>query len=78
MCCEIQLAIIEARIIVPRGYSGKFSKRQCKIQLPMDNVGEQKVLESFLVKFSKSLKSKILTTMVPFPGYTEFITNLPG
>ena len=59
------------------GYSEKFWQRQCKIQLPRDNLGEKKVLKSALFRLSESLKSKILTTMVPPPGYTGFITNLP-
>ena len=47
------------------GYSGKFSQRQCKIQLPRDNLGQQKVLESAFFRLSKSLRSKMLATMVP-------------
>ena len=58
------------------GYSGKFSQRQYKIQLPKDNLGEQKVLESPLFRLWKNLKSKILTTMVPPPEYTLTL-NLP-
>ena len=59
------------------GYSGKFSQRQCEIQLPGDNLGEQKVLESAFFRLSKSLKFKILATMVQRIVYTRFITNLP-
>ena len=59
------------------GYSGKFSQRQYKIHLPRDNLGELKVLESALFRLSKGVKSKGFTTMVPTPGYTGFITNLP-
>ena len=59
------------------GDSGRFLPRQCDIQLPKDNLGDQKVLESEFFMLSKSLKSKILTTMVPPPGCTGFITNLP-
>ena len=58
------------------GYSGKFSQRQYKIQLPKDDLGEQKVLESPLFRLWKNLKSKILTTMVPPPEYT-LTPNLP-
>ena len=29
-----------------------------------------------MFRLSESLKSKILLTMVPTPGYTRFITNL--
>ena len=63
-------------LLMPGGYSGKFSWRQCKIQLPRDNLGEQNVLEKAFFWLSVSLKSKILATRVPPPGYTGFITNL--
>ena len=59
------------------GDSGRFLRRQCDIQLPKDNLGDQKVLESEFFMLIKRLKSKILTTMVPPPGCTGFITNLP-
>ena len=36
------------------GYSGKFLQRQCKIQLPRDNLGEQNVPENALFRLSKS------------------------
>ena len=56
----------------------KISREEdAKIQLSMDNLGEQKVLEWALFKLLKSLKFKILGTMVPPPGYAGFITNLP-
>ena len=44
-----------------------------------DNLGVQKVLKSNFFRLSKSLKSKILATMVPpLPrGYSGFIINLP-
>ena len=58
-------------------YSGKFSRRQCEIQLSRDNLGDQNVLESAFFRLLKSLKSKILASMVPPPGYAGFITNLP-
>ena len=51
------------------GYTGKFSQRQCKIQLLRDNLGELKVLESALFRLSKNLKSKIFTIMVLPPRY---------
>ena len=57
-------------------YSRKFSQRQYKIQLSRDNLGEQKVLKSAFGRLSKSLKSKVLVTNVPPPGYTGFVTNL--
>ena len=38
---------------------------------------ESKVLEKTFFRLSKNLKSKILAAMVPPPGYTGFITNLP-
>ena len=60
-----------------RGYSGKISQRQCEIQFPRGKFGEQKVLESAFFRLSNSLKSKILATRVPPPGYTGFIINLP-
>ena len=63
--------------IVSSGYSGKFSRRQCEIQVSSDNLGEQKVLESAFVRLLRSLKPKILASMVPPPGYAGFITNLP-
>ena len=75
-CCGIKWTITEVRIVMSGGYSGKFSQRQCEIQLPRDNLGEQKVLESAFFRFSKSLKSNILATRVPPPGYFGFITNL--
>ena len=37
------------------------------MRLPRDNFGEQKVLKSKFFRLSKSLKSKILATMVPLP-----------
>ena len=41
-------------------------------------LGKQKILEKAFFRLSKSLKSKILATMVPPPGYTGFIiTNFP-
>ena len=59
------------------GYSGKFSRTQCKIQFFRDNSGEQKVLKTPYCRVSKSLKPRILAAMVLPPGYTGFITNLP-
>ena len=58
-------------------YLRKFSRRQCKIQLSRDILGEQKALKSAFFRLSKKLKSKNLANMVPPPGYTGFITNLP-
>ena len=54
-------------------YSGKFSQRQCKIQLSRENLGEQNVLESAF--FRVFLKSKISATGAT-SGYAGFITNL--
>ena len=62
---------------MPGGYSGKFSQRQQKIQLPRDNLGDRKVLESALFRLSMNLKSKFLTTMVPPLEHTGFDINLP-
>ena len=59
------------------GYLGKFLQRQCKIHLPRDNLWEPNVLESAFFRLWKSLKSKILATMVPATGYTGFIMDLP-
>ena len=56
-------------------YSRKFSQRQCKIQLSRGNLREQKVLESTFSDFQRTLKSKMLSTMVPPLGYTGYITN---
>ena len=75
-CFGIKLTITEVCIIMSGGYSRKFLQRQCKIQFPRDNLGEQKILEKALLRLSKSLKSKILTSMVPPTGYTGFITIL--
>ena len=61
--------------IMPGEYSGKFWQRQSKFQLPSDNLGELKVMESPLFRLSKSLKSKIFTSMVLPSEYTGFIRN---
>ena len=58
------------------GYSGKFSRRQCKIQLSWDNLIEQKVLESAFFRLSESLKSKLSSNMVLPPGHNGFISVL--
>ena len=71
-----RLTIFEVRIVMSSGYSRKFSQRQCEIQLFRDNLGEQNVLSAFF-RLLKSLKSKILASMVPPSGYAGFITNLP-
>ena len=73
--CEKCFGIVQT--IMSGGYSRKFLERQCKIQLPRENLGEQKIPEKALFRFSKSIKSKILTSMVPPLGYTGFITILP-
>ena len=44
-------------------YSGKFSQRQCKIQLSRENLGEQNVLESAF--FRVFLKSKFRLPVLP-------------
>ena len=75
-CCGLRYAIVEIRIVMSDGYSGKFLQRQCKIQLSRDILGKKKVLKSAFCRLSKSLKSEILATMVPPPGYTGFIANL--
>ena len=77
-CRGIEWTIIKIGIVMPRGYSRKFSRDPCKIQLSRDNLGEQKVLEGAFSEFSESLQPKIftsLTTMVPSLGYTGFITK---
>ena len=76
-CCGIKWIIIEVRIVISSGYSEKFSQRQCEIQLSRDNWGGQEALESAFSRLLKSLKSKILASMVPPPEYAGFITNLP-
>ena len=58
-------------------YSEKFSRRQREIELSKDNLGEQEVLERAFFRLLKSLKSKILGSIVPPPGYARFTTNLP-
>ena len=67
--------ILKSVLLYQVGIIRKFSQKQCKIQLPRYNLGEQEVLESALSTLSKSPKSKIFTTMVPPPKYTGFITN---
>ena len=65
---------------MPYGYWGKFSRKQCKIQLSKYNLGEQKVLESAFFGFQKGLKFKtftLVTTIDLPPEYAGFITNLP-
>ena len=65
---------------MPYGYWGKFSRRQCKIQLSKYNLEVQKVLESAFFGFQKGLKYKtftLVTTIDLPPEYTGFITNLP-
>ena len=57
--------------------TGKFSQIKCEIQLPRDNLGDRKVLERAFFRLLKSLKSQILESIVPPPGCTGFITNLP-
>ena len=41
------------------GHSGKFLRRQCKIYLSVDRLGEQKVQKSSFFELSESPKSKI-------------------
>ena len=65
----IYSTIIKIFFVMLGGYSRKFSRRQCKIQLSGGNLREQKFL-------LESLKPKILATMVPPPGYAGYITNL--
>ena len=69
---------MEVCIVTSGGYSGKFLQSQCEIQLTMDNLGEQKVLESTFFRLIKSLKSKILATMVPPPRYKPPILSYSG
>ena len=73
---ELKWLLLKFVLSMSGGYSGKFSQRQYRIQLPKDNLGEQKFLESPVFRFSENLKSKILTTMVPPPEYT-LTPNLP-
>ena len=47
-----------------------------KIKKILGIIWESKILEKAFFRLSKSLRSKILATMVPSPGYTGFITNL--
>ena len=53
-CCGIKQAIIEVRVVMLGGYSVKFSRRQCKIQLPRDNLREQKVLEGAFFRLQRA------------------------
>ena len=46
---------------------GKVLVKAMQNSIPMDNLGEQKVLESAFFRLSKSLKFKILAMMVPPP-----------
>ena len=58
------------------GYSEMLSQRQCKIQLCMYRLGEQKVLESLFFELSKSLKSKIFHRWAPWCHLREKLTSL--
>ena len=48
------------------------AKRQFKIQLSRNNLGEHKVLQNGFFRLSRSLKSKILATIMPPPKYMGF------
>ena len=50
------------------GYSGKFSQKQCEIQLSRINLGKNKVLKNTFFRLPESLKPQILATMRPTPN----------
>ena len=66
--CRIEYTIIKVPIVMSIGYPGKFSERQCKIQLSRDSQAKPKVLEGSCCWLSESLKSKI--------SYTGIIISL--
>ena len=59
------------------GYSRKLSRRQSIFELSWGNLREKK--RSWGAHFQAFIEPKIqiLATMVPPPGYTGYITNLP-
>ena len=65
---------LKVRIVMSGGHS---RKRMRNANFFRENSGEQQVEQSAFLRLSKSLKSKILVTMVSPPGCTGFITNLP-
>ena len=69
--------MIEVPVVILGGYSRKFSRRQYKIKLCRDNLGEQIVAGKHTFRLSESPKSKRLANMVLPPGYIGFIKNLP-
>ena len=59
MKSAVELTIFNFSTVTSRGYSKKFSRIQCEIQLSRDNLGEKKSLESSFFGLLESLKSKI-------------------
>ena len=59
MKSAVELTILNFSTVTSRGYSERFSRIQCKIQLSRDNLGEKKSLESSFFGLLESLKSKI-------------------
>ena len=68
---------VEVPIVMLGRYSGKFSRRECKIRLSRDNLGEQKAPRERIFRLSESPKSKNLATIVLPLEYIGFITKLP-
>ena len=58
------------------GYSEKFSQRQCKIQLPRNDLREH-LLGGCIFQTFKEPKIQNFGNRVPPPGYIGFITSLP-
>ena len=58
------------------GYSEKFSQRQCKIQLPSNDLRKH-LLGGCIFQTFKEPKIQNFGNWVPPPGYAGFITNLP-
>ena len=50
--------MIEVPIVMLGGYSRKFPRRQCNIQLSRDNLEEQKLLESAFSGFQRAQNPK--------------------
>ena len=46
--------LLKFLLLMLGGYSRKFSRRQCKIQLSRDNLGEEKVLKSPFSGFQRA------------------------
>ena len=61
---------------MPRGHSGKFSQKQCKIHLSMDKLGEQKILEGSFFELSESVKTKSFLRWAPWCRLRQILASL--